>query len=65
MKIWKYEISEILIALLCVLVLINLSLFVGFGIDGIVFGSLVSFPMVTLIILLNSAFVLIEKVEVK
>jgi len=36
MKIWKYEISGILIALIGVLILINLGMFIGFGLGGLV-----------------------------
>jgi len=63
MKIWKYEISGILIALIGVLILINLGMFIGFGLGGLVFGSLVSGPLITLIMLLNSVFILIEKID--
>lgn len=65
MKIWNYEISEILIALICVLILINLGMSIGFGLSGLIFGLLVSNPLIALIVMLNSVFVLIEKIDKK
>jgi len=61
MKIWKYEISGILIALIGVLILINLGMFIGFGLGGLVLGSLVSGPLITLIMLLNYYYYIMVK----